>query len=155
MAIHTHQNTLLWASFLKYEGNSAAGSDCDRTNDYQIPLAVIQHAASSGANLGFSVETGQVLSFGREVKVGGTTENWDKAWLQTADEISKKMVPNPEVVGVSKQGDRYYLMSLHRGIECEIFKFPAQPLINIVKNGFVPIHLKGRNFFASTDELVY
>ena len=155
MTTQTQSTKLLWASYLKYEGNSTIGSDCERVNEHQIPLLVIKHAATQGESLGFSVETHKVLGFGREIKVGGTIETWDQAWVQVAQDISKQIVPNPNVVDVSKKGDRYFLLSLHGDSELELFKFPAQPLINIIKNGFVPLDLQGRPFFVATDQLTY
>jgi len=139
------------ASYWSYEGNHPNGQDCRRNNPYGIPMGVIAWISQDE-----SVKTrySNRSSFGCEVHVAATKEQWSQAWIEFAKHLGDCLRSDFGSLAVRKEQDgTNWLVSRHDEIACEIFKISDnETLLEQVKKGYAIID---REFMFPSNSLNY
>ena len=139
------------ASYWSYEGNHPNGQDCRRNNPYGIPMGVIAWISQDE-----SVKTrySNKSSFGCEVHVAATKEQWSQAWIEFAKHLGDCLRSDFGSLAVRKEQDgTNWLVSRHDEIACEIFKISDnETLLEQVKKGYAIIN---REFMFPSNSLNY
>jgi len=147
----TKSARLQHASYWSYEGNHPDGQDCRRNNPYGIPIGIIAWIAQDGS---FKTRYSNESSFGCEVHVAATKEQWSQAWIDFAKHLGNRLRSDFGSLTVRKEQDgTHWLISRHDEIACEVFEISDnEPLLDQVKQGYA---IFDREFMFYSDSLNY